>query len=184
MELFLTSLYKDPFNANDSLTSSSFLNSISHPCANIFSNFADNILPDICFHHFKAHYPALNSTEILQQIAEGYTGVVTPWTYWGAAGTPFPDHQEDGDLNSANFLIAGHPKVWIFKNAAQTLFLQNHFGGEPWIVLPGNTMIYNFQTTCKNATRGTSQSSLTQWDSSNLAKVPFQLQFSNLVTSS
>ena len=66
---------------------------------------------------------------IQQQIAHDYSGVVTPWTYWGTAGTPFPDHQEDGDLNSANLHIAGHPQVWIFKNATQTELLQRHFEG-------------------------------------------------------
>ena len=66
---------------------------------------------------------------IQQQIAHDYSGVVNPWTYWDTAGTPFPDHQEDGDLNSANFHIAGHPQVWIFKNATQTELLQRHFEG-------------------------------------------------------
>ena len=50
----------------------------------------------------------------LQQVADTFSGTVTPWTYWGTTGTPFPDHQEDGDLNSANLHVAGHPKGWIF----------------------------------------------------------------------
>lgn len=90
---------------------------------------AENILPDICSNHLKANSPDIQSTEILQQVAENYSGIVTPWTYWGGAGTTFPDHQEDGDLNSANFLIAGYPKVWIFKNSSQTRALQKHFEG-------------------------------------------------------
>ena len=130
-ELFLISLYKDPFDTTQNLTSSSFLNSLSHPCANIFNHLADNILPDICFQHIQKHNPNSQSTEILQLIAEDYSGIVTPWIYWGAEGTVFPDHQEDGDLNSANFHIASHPKVWIFKNASQTQILQKHFDGEP-----------------------------------------------------
>jgi hypothetical protein len=77
------------------------------------------------------HSPSLQHTEILQQTADDYSGVVTLWTYWGAVGTPFPDHQEDGDLNSANFLIAGYPKVWMFRDALQTQILQYHFKGEP-----------------------------------------------------
>ena len=91
----------------------------------------DNILPDICYQHIQKHSPNRNHAEILQSIAEDYSGVVTPWTYWGAEGTVFPDHQEDGDLNSANFLIAGYPKVWIFRNASQTEKVQKHFEGEP-----------------------------------------------------
>jgi hypothetical protein len=89
----------------------------------------DNNLPEILHHHIQTHHPEIASTEIPQHIAENYSGIVTPWTYWGAAGTPFPDHQEDGDLNSANFLIAGYPKVWIFKSATETKALQVHFKG-------------------------------------------------------
>ena len=129
--LILIGLYKDPFDTTQSLTSSSFLNSLSHPCANIFNHLADNILPDICYQHIKKHSPNQAPAEILQSIADDYSGVVTPWTYWGAEGTVFPDHREDGDLNSANFLIAGYPKVWIFRNASQTHQLQKHFEGEP-----------------------------------------------------
>ena len=44
----------------------------------------------------------------------------------GTAGISFLDHQEDGDLNSANFLVVGHPKVWIFRNTSQTQDLQKN----------------------------------------------------------
>ena len=131
-ELFLTTLSKDPFDTIHNLgstASSSFLNSLSHPCAMVFTHLADNLLPSICSTQLKAQSPAMSSTDILKKIAEDYSGVVTPWTYWGGAGTPFPDHQEDGDLNSANFHIAGYPKVWIFKNATQTNALHVHFKG-------------------------------------------------------
>ena len=111
------------------ITARKAADSLSHPCANIFTHFPNNILPEICAHHLGSHDSNLQSTEILQQIAVEYSGVVTPWTYWGTARTPFPDPQEDGDLNSANFNIVGYPKVWIFKNAAQTKPLQKHFKG-------------------------------------------------------
>ena len=128
-ELLLTILAEDPFDTAQNFTSSSFLNSLSHPCTNIFNYLAENILPDICSHHITANSPDVQSSEILKQVAENYSGIVTPWTYWGGAGTPFPGHQEDGDLNSANFHIAGYPKVWTFKNASQTMALQKHFEG-------------------------------------------------------
>ena len=120
---------EDPFDTAQGLTSSALLNALSHPCANIFTNLAVNILPDICCHHIKSQRPDIEDSEMLQEVADRYSGVVTPWTYWGTAGTPFPDHQEDGDLNSANFLVAGHPKVWIFRNASQTQDLHKEFKG-------------------------------------------------------
>ena len=46
----------------------------------------------------------------------------------GCSRDSFPDHQEDGDMYSAN-LIAGYPKVWKFKNALQSQAVLKHFEG-------------------------------------------------------
>jgi hypothetical protein len=52
--------------------------------------------------------------KIFNQVKTQATGTASEWAYIGTPYTFFPLHLEDAYMPSANIMVAGSPKIWIF----------------------------------------------------------------------
>ncbi|KAK8854977.1 hypothetical protein IAR55_003717 [Kwoniella newhampshirensis] len=54
----------------------------------------------------------LRKGNMLAKFTDDIDGITVPWSYLGTYGSTFPIHIEDAELLSANFQLAGVPKIW------------------------------------------------------------------------
>jgi hypothetical protein len=99
------------------------LTAINHPHADIFRNEIPATLL-LCLMHqdlvpkAAEHGLSYLSNEVLKESSLHWhkicSGIVSEWSYAGTPFSFFPLHLEDSKMPSANLVVAGKPKIWLF----------------------------------------------------------------------
>lgn len=107
-------------SVTDSASRSSLLDELDHPCRNVFASL-DNVLPEALENFIDA---TINKLEL--EIAEDFSVM----SYLDSSGSCFAYHYETADLATADVLVGGGPKVWLFQTQAQAEETRRQYKGE------------------------------------------------------